>query len=74
MLRNVDEPTLTVFGPPGKANDVGVIVARAAAGASSPGSTRGWTSAEWLAERGYTAFLLKYRVLRHPGREADEGC
>jgi hypothetical protein len=59
---NVSEPTLTVFRPnPGTANGTAVIVA--------PGGgfhfltvDEDAKAAEWLAARGVTAFLLKYRV------------
>jgi acetyl esterase/lipase len=67
MLRNVSEPTLTVFRPAaGTENGTGVIVC--------PGG--GWRILAWehegldlarrLAARGHTAFLLKYRVSGTP--------
>ncbi|MFI4933480.1 MAG: alpha/beta hydrolase [Caulobacterales bacterium] len=71
MLRNVSEPTLTVFAPaPGKANGVGVIVAPGGGWRILAWEHEGVDLAEWLAERGYTAFLLKYRVAATPADPA----
>jgi len=61
-VANITEPTLTVFRPsPGTANGTAAIVA--------PGGgfhfltvDEDTKAAEWLASRGVTAFLLKYRV------------
>ena len=72
MLRNVSEPALTVFRPTNaNPNGVGVIVC--------PGG--GWRLLAWehegidvarrLAKHGYTAFLLKYRVMGTPVAQAD---
>jgi acetyl esterase/lipase len=67
MLRNVSEPALSVFAPaPGAANGAGLIIC--------PGG--GWRILAWehegedmarrLAARGFTAFVLKYRLLHTP--------
>jgi acetyl esterase/lipase len=72
MLRNVSQPSLTIFRPdPAKANGVGVIVA--------PGG--GWRILAWdheglwvarrLAKLGYTAFVLKYRLRDTPADPAE---
>ena len=67
MLRNVSDPTLTVFRPEaGKANGVGVIVAPGGGWRILAWEHEGVDLAHWLAERGYTAFLLKYRVMGTP--------
>ena len=68
ILRNVSEPTITVFRPAaGAANGVGVIVAPGGGWRILAIEHEGVTLAEWLAARGYTAFLLKYRVAAtHP--------
>ena len=67
MLRNVSEPTLTVFRPsPAKSNGVGVIVCPGGGWRILAWQHEGLDVARWLAERGYTAFLLKYRVLHTP--------
>jgi dienelactone hydrolase len=63
MLRNVVDPTLTVFAPDaGKANGIGVVVAPGGGWRILAWEHEGVDLAHWLAERGYTAFLLKYRV------------
>lgn len=67
MLRNVSEATLTVFRPTnGKPNGIGVIVAPGGGWRILAWQHEGIDVANWLAERGYTAFLLKYRVLGTP--------
>jgi len=67
MLRNVSDPTLTVFAPEqGKANGIGVIVAPGGGWRILAWEHEGVELAHWLAERGYTAFLLKYRVRSTP--------
>jgi acetyl esterase/lipase len=72
MLRNVSDPTLTVFRPaPGKANGVGVIVCPGGGWRILAWQHEGIDLAHWLAERGYTAFLLKYRLGPTPPDPAD---
>lgn len=72
MLRNVSNPSLTVFAPdPAKANGVGVIVCPGGAWRVLAWEHEGITPARWLAARGYTAFLLKYRVLGSPSDLAE---
>jgi acetyl esterase/lipase len=67
MLRNVSDPTLTVFpANPAKANGVGVIVAPGGGWRILAWEHEGIDLANWLAARGYTAFLLKYRVMGTP--------
>ena len=71
MLRNVSDPTLTVFAPdPAKANGVGVIVCPGGAWRVLAWDHEGTEPAHWLAARGYTAFLLKYRVRGSPSDPA----
>jgi dienelactone hydrolase len=61
-VANVSEPTLTVFRPnPGTANGTAVIVAPGG-GLHFLTVDEDTKAAEWLAARGVTAFLLKYRV------------
>jgi acetyl esterase/lipase len=66
MLRNVSEPTLTVFRPTAKSNGIGVIVAPGGGWRILAWQHEGLDVARWLAGRGYTAFLLKYRVRGTP--------
>jgi acetyl esterase/lipase len=61
--RNVSDPTLTVYRPdPAKANGVGVIVCPGGGWRILAWVHEGEQVAEWLAARGYTALVLKYRL------------
>jgi dienelactone hydrolase len=74
MVRNVTRPTLTPFFPkPGKANGAAVIVAPGGAFMGLAITHEGWDVARALAERGITAFVLKYRLIQTPvdSSEAD---
>jgi dienelactone hydrolase len=72
MLRNVSEPNLTVFAPdPAKANGAGIIVCPGGVWRVLAWEHEGINPARWLAERGYTAFLLKYRVRGTPPDPAE---
>jgi len=72
MLRNVSDPSLTVFAPdPAKANGVGVIVCPGGAWRVLAWEHEGIDAARWLAARGYTAFLLKYRLRGSPPDPAE---
>jgi acetyl esterase/lipase len=63
MIRNVVIPTLTVYKPdPAKANGSAMIVAPGGGFLFLSWQTEGTEVAEWLASRGVTAFLLKYRL------------
>ena len=67
FLRNISDPTLTVFTPPeGTANGVGVVVAPGGGWTINAWSHEGLDVARWLTAAGYTAFLLKYRVMASP--------
>jgi len=69
IVRNVSTPTLTVFRPAAeKANGIGVIVAPGGGWRILAWEHEGIDVARWLAARGYTAFLLKYRLM---GTEPD---
>src|ERR1051325_2294302 len=69
MLRNVSDPTLTVFRPK-KPNGVGVIICPGGGWRILAWQHEGIDVATWLAARGYTAFLLKYRVGGTPASHA----
>jgi acetyl esterase/lipase len=62
FLRNISEPTLTVFKPTRLANGVGVIVVPGGGWTINAWTHEGLDVARWLAALGYTTFVLKYRV------------
>jgi acetyl esterase/lipase len=67
FLRNISDPTLTVFTPTsGTSNGVGVIVVPGGGWTINAWTHEGLDVARWLAALGYTAFLLKYRVQATP--------
>ncbi len=67
MLGNVTTPTLTVVRPkPGTANGTAVIVIPGGGFMSLAIDHEGYQVADWLAARGVTAFVLKYRVRPNP--------
>lgn len=70
MLRNVSEPTLSVFRP-AKPNGVGVIVCPGGGWRILAWEHEGVDVAKWLTAHGYAAFLLKYRVRGTPAAQAD---
>src|SRR5277367_6174015 len=72
MLRNVSDPTLTVYRPePHVANGSAVIVAPGGGWRILAWQHEGIDVAEWFARRGYTAFLLKYRLSATPADPAE---
>jgi acetyl esterase/lipase len=63
FLRNISDPTLTVFTPAtGSGNGLGVIVVPGGGWTINAWTHEGLDVAGWLTGLGYTAFLLKYRV------------
>jgi acetyl esterase/lipase len=71
MLRNVSRPTLTVYRPqPGRANGASVVVCPGGGWRILAWEHEGTDVAAWFAERGYTAFLLKYRLSATPADDA----
>ena len=70
MLRNVSEATLSVFRP-ARPNGTGVIVCPGGGWRILAWEHEGTEVVRWLTERGYTAFLLKYRVRGTPVAQAD---
>jgi acetyl esterase/lipase len=73
FLRNISDPTLTVFAPTAPPNGVGIIVVPGGGWTINAWSHEGLDVARWLAAQGYAAFLLKYRVQRSdPDQEAFE--
>ncbi|HEX7035736.1 MAG TPA: alpha/beta hydrolase [Pseudomonadales bacterium] len=63
LIRNVTVPTLTVVRPkPALATGAGVIVLPGGGFGALAWDLEGTEVAHWLAERGVTAFVLKYRI------------
>ncbi|HEX7946617.1 MAG TPA: alpha/beta hydrolase [Phenylobacterium sp.] len=62
-VRNVSQPSLTLVAPaPGKANGAAVIVAPGGGFFMLSWESEGTRVAQRLAEEGFTAFILKYRL------------
>src|SRR3954453_14919756 len=67
MVRNVVTPSLTLYKPAaGKVNGASVIIAPGGAFRFLMVDYEGVDLARWLAERGITAFVLRYRVMHTP--------
>ncbi len=72
MLRNISSPTLTPYLPdPAKANGIGVIVCPGGGWTILAWEHEGVDVAKWFAAKGYSAFLLKYRVNPTPADPAE---
>jgi acetyl esterase/lipase len=73
-IRNITRPTLTPFLPKkGKANGAAVLVVPGGGFKFVSMSNEGTPIAQWLADRGIAAFVLKYRVDETPDSEAEFG-
>jgi len=71
LVRNVSQPTLTVFRPEAaSAAGTGVIVCPGGAFHFLMVDKEGTEVARWLTARGVTAFVLKYRVVPTPDDDA----
>jgi acetyl esterase/lipase len=70
MLRNVSDPTLTVFRPQ-MPNGVGIVVCPGGGWRLLAWEHEGLDVARWLNARGYTVFLLKYRVRGTPESQTE---
>ncbi|HET6250170.1 MAG TPA: alpha/beta hydrolase [Tepidisphaeraceae bacterium] len=72
MIRNVTRPTLTAYFPdPAKANGTAIIIAPGGGFRFHSWENEGTAVAQWLADRGITAFVLKYRLLDTGASQAD---
>jgi len=72
MVRNVVTPTLTVYAPNREnANGTAVIVAPGGGMRFLSWENEGTAVAEWLAARGVTAFVLKYRLMKTPAEPKE---
>lgn len=70
--RNVVVPTLTVFRPaPERANGTAMVIAPGGAFHFLMIDHEGHDMGRWLAERGITAFVLKYRLGRTPDDDSE---
>ncbi len=64
VVTNVSKPTLMVYKPsPEKQNGTSVVIAPGGGMYALSIENEGTTVAEWLVERGITAFVLKYRLV-----------
>lgn len=71
-IRNVVTPTLEVYLPdPAKATGAGVVVAPGGGNRFLAYDSEGVWVAQWLAEHGVAAFVLKYRTLETPAGAAE---
>ncbi len=61
-LRNVTKPSLTVFTPKNKTSDAAVIICPGGGYYILAIDHEGYATAQWFAERGVTAFVLKNRL------------
>ena len=72
LYRRVTVPTLTPVLPmPGTSNGTAVIVAPGGAFAGLAWHHEGTSTAQWFADRGVAAFVLKYRLARLPSDMAE---
>jgi len=64
VVYNVSKPTLTVFAPePGKANGSAIVICPGGGFQFLAINKEGYDVAKWLAKKGVTCFVLKYRVV-----------
>lgn len=72
VVTNVTKPTLTVFKPAGgPSNGAGIVICPGGGFMALSINSEGVDAAKWLAARGMTAFVLKYR-LAHTGEDATQ--
>lgn len=72
VVRNITRPSLTpVLPAPGKATGAAVIVAPGGGFMMLSMDNEGWPIAQWLANHGVAAFVLKYRLLPTNSSEAE---
>ena len=64
FLRNITDPTISVFAPStAQPSGIGVVVVPGGGWTINAMSHEGFQVAEWLTGAGHTVFLLKYRVM-----------
>ncbi len=65
IVYNVAKPSLTVFKPEvGKENGTSIIIAPGGAFRALSIDNEGYDVAKWLAKKGITCFVLKYRLIK----------
>lgn len=68
IVYNVADPTLTVFKPAAaKANGAAVVICPGGGFLALSIESEGFGAARWLAEKGVTCFVLKYRLAKASG-------
>ena len=74
IVTNVTRPSLTVYKPAaGSAvNDIGIVICPGGGFMALSINSEGIDVAKWLAGRGVTAFVLKYRLAATEGDAAEE--
>ncbi len=67
-VKNIHNPSLTVFAPPaGKANGTALVIAPGGGHRELVFKAEGVEPAEYFASLGVTCFVLKYRLMREDG-------
>ncbi len=67
-VKNIHNPSLTVFTPPaGKANGTAIVIAPGGGHRELVFKAEGVEPAEYLSSLGVTCFVLKYRLMREDG-------
>ncbi len=73
VVTNVTKPTLTVFNPsPTLKNGTAVVICPGGGFMALSINSEGFDVAKYMAARGVTAFVLKYRVLHTEGDATEE--
>lgn len=73
VVRNVSQPTMTVYSPKGKNTGAAVVVFPGGGYQLLAIDLEGTEVCDWLTSRGVTCVLLKYRV-PHTGPDWDNKC
>jgi acetyl esterase/lipase len=73
IVANVTRPTLTVFKPsPGRSNGTAMVICPGGGFMALSINSEGFDVAKYLAAKGVTAFVLKYRLAHTDGDAAQE--
>ena len=74
IVTNVTRPSLTVYKPAAGStpNDIGIVICPGGGFMALSINSEGVDVAKWLAGRGVTAFVLKYRLAATEGDAAEE--